>query len=143
MKYCKNCGAPIDDNALFCSNCGTKIEENNEQKTEVKETPNNNVKGQKVPLYEQEVKNFLPFPLGIIGFSLIMWIINGVANTSGILKIMPLLVLVFLSGAFAATSIMRMLQTYKRQMYFKSALSLMLSVLLVTCLIVNFVYLMS
>ena len=24
MKYCKNCGAEIDDNAIFCSHCGTR-----------------------------------------------------------------------------------------------------------------------
>lgn len=25
MKYCKNCGAVIDDNAIFCSHCGSRI----------------------------------------------------------------------------------------------------------------------
>lgn len=26
MRYCRNCGAPLDDDALFCRECGTKIE---------------------------------------------------------------------------------------------------------------------
>lgn len=25
MKYCKNCGAPIDDNAIFCTRCGSRV----------------------------------------------------------------------------------------------------------------------
>ena len=25
MKYCKNCGAEIDENAIFCSHCGSRI----------------------------------------------------------------------------------------------------------------------
>lgn len=25
MKYCKNCGAPIDDNAIFCTRCGNRV----------------------------------------------------------------------------------------------------------------------
>lgn len=25
MKYCTQCGQPIDDNALFCTNCGNKV----------------------------------------------------------------------------------------------------------------------
>ena len=24
MKYCKNCGAPMEDNDIFCTSCGTK-----------------------------------------------------------------------------------------------------------------------
>lgn len=27
MRYCRNCGAPLDDDALFCRECGNKIEE--------------------------------------------------------------------------------------------------------------------
>lgn len=26
MKYCKNCGASLNDEAMFCSNCGEKFE---------------------------------------------------------------------------------------------------------------------
>lgn len=26
-KFCKNCGAPLEEDALFCANCGTKVEE--------------------------------------------------------------------------------------------------------------------
>lgn len=25
MKFCKNCGNAIDDNAIFCKNCGTRV----------------------------------------------------------------------------------------------------------------------
>lgn len=27
MKYCKNCGAQLEDKAMFCDNCGAKVEE--------------------------------------------------------------------------------------------------------------------
>lgn len=27
MRYCANCGAPLDDDALFCSECGTRVEQ--------------------------------------------------------------------------------------------------------------------
>lgn len=27
MKYCKNCGKELDDNAYVCPNCGVKVEE--------------------------------------------------------------------------------------------------------------------
>lgn len=30
MKYCKNCGAPMSDDAYFCQNCGTKVSESTE-----------------------------------------------------------------------------------------------------------------
>lgn len=26
MRYCSNCGAPLDEDALFCPDCGTKVE---------------------------------------------------------------------------------------------------------------------
>ncbi len=29
MKYCENCGAPLDDDSIFCAECGTKTEQEN------------------------------------------------------------------------------------------------------------------
>ena len=26
MKYCENCGAKLEDDALFCGECGAKVE---------------------------------------------------------------------------------------------------------------------
>jgi len=55
-KFCKNCGAPLEEDALFCANCGTKVEEDapkaeavftEEPKTE--EAP----KVEEVPKYEE------------------------------------------------------------------------------------------
>ncbi len=31
MKYCRNCGKEIDDNAVICTNCGATVQENLKQ----------------------------------------------------------------------------------------------------------------
>lgn len=156
MKYCSKCGAPMNDDALFCSKCGTKVEEvennNNEEVVEQKveeakpvETPKVNVKikAKATPIYEQKIKEFLPISLAIIVCSIVVWIINGVAHPSGIGKIMPLLLFMLFTGGYAAISMVRAVKTLTRKIYYKSALSFVLFVLLVVCFIINFVYLVS
>ena len=155
MKYCTKCGAQMNDDALFCPKCGTKVEEIVEDKiapqpVEEKpvineETPKTNakIKGQRVSIHEQPVKQFLPLPLVLIGCSIALWIINTVGNTSGITRVMPLLIFMFLSGFLGVMSLIRAIKTIKRQLYFKSALSFVLFALLVTCLIIDFVFLIQ
>ena len=156
MKYCSKCGAPMNDDALFCSKCGTKVEEvtnnNNEEVVEQKveevkpvETPEANVKikAKATPIHEQKIKEFLPISLAIIVCSIVVWIINGVAHPSGIGKIMPLLIFMLFTGGYAAISMVRAVKTLTRKIYYKSALSFVLFVLLVVCFIINFVYLVS
>ena len=155
MKYCTKCGAQMNDDALFCPKCGTKVEEaiegtSLEQPAETKpvanETaPKNNtrIKGTRVSIHEQPVKQFLPVPLALIGCSIVLWIINSVAGLSGVGKIMPLLVFMFLSGFLSVMSMIRAIKTIKRQLYFKAALSFVLFALLVTCLIIDFVFLIN
>ena len=156
MKYCTKCGAQMNDDALFCPKCGTKVEEvvveekitpqpAEEKPASNEETPKTNakIKGQRVSIHEQPVKQFLPVPLALIGCSIALWIINAVGNTSGITRVMPLLIFMFLSGFLSVMSMIRAIKTIKRQLYFKAALSFVLFALLVTCFIIDFVYLIQ
>ena len=155
MKYCTKCGAPMNDDALFCPKCGTKVEEVIEEKSTTQpaieksapneEAPKTNarVKGARVPIHEEKVKQFLPVPLALIGCSIALWIVNAVGNTSGITRVMPLLLFMFLSGFLSVMSMIRAIKTLKRQLYFKAALSFVLFALLVTCLIIDFIFLVN
>lgn len=157
MKYCTKCGAQMNDDALFCPKCGAKVEEVAIEKPvpqSVEEKPASNegtpktnanikVKGARLSIHEQPVKQFLPVPLALIGCSIALWIINAVGNTSGITRIMPLLIFMFLSGFLGAMSLIRGIKTIKRKLYFKAALSFVLFVLLVTCLIIDFIFLVN
>ena len=155
MKYCTKCGAQMNDDALFCPKCGSKVEEVVEEKitsqpVEEKQAPNEKapktnakIKGQRVSIHEQPVKQFLPVPLALIACSIALWIINAVGNTSGIGRIFPLLIFMFLSGFLSVMSMIRAVKTLKRKIYFKAALSFVLFALLVTCLIIDFVYLIQ
>lgn len=155
MKYCTKCGAPMNDDALFCPKCGTKVEEVIEEKSstqpvEEKSVPNEGapktnakVKGARVSIHEQPVKQFLPLPLALIVCSIALWIVNAVGNTSGITRVMPLLIFMLLSGFLGVMSLIRAINTIKRQLYFKSALSFVLFALLVTCLIIDFIFLVN
>lgn len=155
MKYCTKCGAPMGDDALFCPKCGAKVEEvviekpapqpNEEKPVETKDAPKTNVKvkDSRTPLYEQKVRDILLIPLVLIGCSIAIWIINTVGNLTGVGKIMPLLLFMLFSGLYATMSMIRAVKTLTRKIYFKSALSFVLFVLLVTCFIVDFVFLVS
>lgn len=155
MKYCTKCGAQMNDDALFCPKCGTKVEEVIEkqptpQSVEDKtffneEAPKANakVKGARLSVHEQPVKQFLPVPLALIGCSIALWIVNAVGNTSGITRVFPLLLFMFLSGFLGVMSLIRAIKTIKRQLYFKSALSFVLFALLITCLIIDFIFLIN
>ena len=166
MKYCTKCGAPMNDDALFCPKCGARVEKVviekpdpqpvEEKPTEqpIQEKPvanqeppktnaNVKVKGARVSIHEQPVKQFLPVPLALIGCSIALWIVNAVGNTSGITRVMPLLLFMFLSGFLSVMSMIRAIKTLKRQLYFKAALSFVLFALLVTCLIIDFIFLVN
>lgn len=154
MKYCTKCGAQMNDDALFCSKCGAKVEEGAEQQpASVAEAPKvepskpvktrTRAQIQRVPLEEQSEKQFLPVPLALLGCSIVIWIINGVASTSGITRIMPLVLFMLLSGFFGAMSIIRALKTYKKELYFRAALAFVLFILLVTSFIIDFVFLIQ
>lgn len=166
MKYCTKCGAPMGDDSLFCPKCGAKVEEvviekpapqpveekPAEQPVEEKSVANQEpsktntnvkVKEARISIHEQPVKQFLPVPLTVIACSIPLWIINAVGYTSGITRIMPLLIFMLLSGFLGVMSLIRGIKTINRKFYFKAALSFVIFVLLVTCLIIDFVFLFS
>lgn len=156
MKYCTKCGAQMNDDALFCPKCGTKVEEVvveekiTPQPVEEKQAPNEEapktnvkIKGQRVSIHEQPVKQFLPVPLALIACSIALWIINAVGNTSGFTRIFPLLLFMFLSGFLAVMSMIRAIKTLNRKIYFKAALSFVLFALLVACFIIDFIFLIQ
>lgn len=156
MKYCTKCGAPMNDDALFCPKCGTKVEEvvkNNadqvaieEKPIETNEQPEKNkgkIKGQKIPLHEQKVSSFLPVPLALIACSIALWIINAVGNTSGFTRVFPLLLFMGLSVFLSVMSMIRAVKTLNRKIYFKSALSFVLFALLLTCIVIDFIFLIQ
>lgn len=155
MKYCTKCGAPMNDDALFCPKCGTKVEEVVEEiitPQPVEEKPvanedapktNAKIKGQKIPLHEQKVSSFLPVPLALIGCSIALWIVNAVGNTSGFTRVFPLLLFMGLSVFLSVMSMIRAVKTLNRKIYFKAALSFVLFALLITCIIIDFVFLIQ
>ena len=155
MKYCTKCGAQMNDDALFCPKCGTKVEEVVEEKITpqlVEEKPvanetapktNAKIKGQRVSIHEQKVSSFLPVPLALFGCSIALWIVNTVGNTSGFIRVFPLLLFMGLSVFLSVMSMIRAVKTLNRKIYFKSALSFVLFALLVTCLIIDFVFLIN
>lgn len=155
MKYCTKCGAQMNDDALFCPQCGTKVEEVVEDKIApqpVEDKPASNeetsktnakIKRARVSIHEQTVKQFLPLALVLIGFSIALWIINAVGNTSGFIRVFPLLLFMGLSVFLSVMSMIRAVKTLNRKIYFKSALSFVLFALLVTCLIIDFIFLVN
>ena len=50
MKYCENCGAQMNDNALFCSQCGHKVQEIKQ------EAPKEEVKVEEIKVEETKVE---------------------------------------------------------------------------------------
>ena len=153
MKYCTNCGAKMEDEALFCSKCGTKaapiIEEKKESYEEdqvVEETPkkpNKAVKGPAKPLHEEKLKEFLPVSLVVIAATILLWIIQNLVHPTDILRVMPLIIFTIIGGFYGILNLLRAKQCYKRQIYFKAALSLVLAVVLFTCTIIDLITLIG
>ena len=42
--YCKHCGHPVDDDALYCPTCGKKLGENKKEEVKVEVVDNNSLK---------------------------------------------------------------------------------------------------
>ena len=147
MKYCTECGAAMNDDDLFCPKCGAKVDETALETTSPspKEAakPNAKIKGARVPLEEQKVKEFLPLPLALIACSIAIWIVDAIASLTGIPKIMPLIIFILLSGLLGGMSLARAIKTLRKQNYFNSALSFVLFALLAVCLIVDFTFLLG
>jgi len=153
MKYCTKCGAQMVDDALFCPRCGTRVapivEENKEPvyeepvSQEAPKKANKAVKGQAKPAYEQTLKEFLPISLVIFVCQLALWIVQALAHPTDILRFMPLIIFTLIGGTYGFLNFSRALQCYKRQIYFKAALSLVLSVALFTCVIINIIKLIG
>ena len=135
--------APVEEKPAPVEEKPVVVEEAIKEEPVKAAKPNARVKGPRLSIHEQPIKSFLPAPLALIVCSIAIWIINAVGNTSGIGRVLPLLLFMFLSGFFAVMSMIRAVKTIKRQLYFKAALSFVSFALLVTCFIIDFIYLVQ
>lgn len=127
------------------------VNENNSKNPEindVKEELNTNSgkkTKQRVAIHEQKVKDFLPVSLIIIGGSIILWIINKMIphNFSVFADVFPFLLFLFMTIAYSVMSMIRAIKTLKRKIYFISVLSFVIFGLLVTCAIIDFIFLVN
>ena len=125
-------------------------EENNTKKTDIEEhkeiQANNGKKTKKrVSIHEETIKQFLPVPLVLIGCTIIFWIIDKCAplNPTAITRIFPLLLFMFISIFYSVMSMIRAIKTLNRKLYLKSALAFVLFGLLVTCALIDFIFLVN
>lgn len=68
MKYCPNCGAPINDESAFCNNCGASVSDgvnsqavNNDQVQGFTYDPNKQYNGNQNDQYDQNVYRQAPY----------------------------------------------------------------------------------
>lgn len=120
----------------------------NPEINDVKEEPNINSgkkTKQRVAIHEQKVKDFLPVSLIIIGGSIILWIINKMIphDFSVFADLFPFLLFLFMTIAYSVMSMIRAIKTLKRKIYFISVLSFVIFGLLVTCAIIDFIFLVN
>ena len=125
-------------------------EENNTKENDIeehKEIQANNGKKtkQRVSIHEQPIKEFLTISLAIIGCSIIFWMIDQLAplDPTAITRIFPYLLFLFITIFNSVMSMIRAVKTLKRKIYLKSALSFVLFGLLVTCALIDFIFLVN
>lgn len=85
MKFCENCGAPLEDDALFCESCGEKVEAGEDSPVEVaapeveaeEQAENEEIKPEAEPeVIKEEIK---PEAIKEKSGSIKKWIFGGVA----------------------------------------------------------------
>ncbi len=125
-------------------------EENTTKETVIEEhkeiQANNGKKTKKrVSIHEETIKQFLPVPLVLIGCTIVFWIIDKKAplDPTAITRIFPLLLFMFISIFYSVMSMIRAIKTLKRKIYLKSALAFVLFGLLVTCALIDFIFLVN
>ena len=125
-------------------------EENNTKENDIeehKEIQANNGKKtkQRVSIHEQPIKEFLTISLAIIGCSIIFWMIDQLASLdpTAITRIFPYLLFLFITIFNSVMSMIRAVKTLKRKIYLKSVLSFVLFGLLVTCALIDFIFLVN
>lgn len=132
------------------NNTSEITEENNTKENDIeehKEIQANNGKKtkQRVSIHEQPIKEFLTISLAIIGCSIIFWMIDQLAplDSTAITRIFPYLLFLFITIFNSVMSMIRAVKTLKRKIYLKSVLSFVLFGLLVTCALIDFIFLVN
>ena len=77
MKFCENCGAQLEDNAVFCEECGTKQEAMTQHQTDVSNNTAEQEQVQNNYISSKEAKNkaWLPIVLLIVFSPVILMLI--------------------------------------------------------------------
>ena len=77
MKYCTNCGKPIDDDINFCPNCGKKVYKYDPKEEVFGNTnnSNNNEKSKDNPCFILMLVSTILLTLGLSSIGLILYII--------------------------------------------------------------------
>lgn len=133
-----------EDNNQNFSNEATNENDIKEQKEEINTNDGKKIK-KRVSIHEQKIKEFLPIALAIIGCSIIFWMIDQLAplDPTAITRIFPYLIFLFITIFNAVMSMIRAVKTLKRKIYLKSVLSFVLFGLLVTCALIDFIFLVN
>ena len=90
MKYCENCGAELEDSAVFCEECGAKVETvpqekavDSEQSKEAEKQDNTEIDDAVIDTSDKPVgkrKRMIPILCGVIGVLIIVIIIVTVTS---------------------------------------------------------------
>jgi cation transport ATPase len=133
-----------EDNNQNFSNEITNETDIKEQKEEINSNVGKKIK-KRVSIHEQPIKEFLTIALAIIGCSMIFWMVDQLAplDPTAITRIFPYLLFLFITIFNAVMSMIRAVKTLKRKIYLKSVLSFVLFGLLVTCALIDFIFLVN
>ena len=133
-----------EDNNQNFYNEATNETDIKEQNEEINTNDGKKIK-KRVSIHEQKIKEFLPIALAIIGCSIIFWMIDQLAplDPTAITRIFPYLLFLFITIFYSVMSMIRAVKTLKRKIYFKSVLSFVLFGLLVTCVLIDFIFLVK
>jgi len=130
MRYCKNCGESLSDDAKFCPSCGAKFTEETQQQQQgyqppTQEQPNDN-NWQQVPPEQpnyQQNPNYIPYdqynyyqqpiqdkPSGKLNTAMLVW---AIINTVSCCQLLGIIALIFTISANSTATLAEETQKLK------------------------------